>query len=105
VSEARDPVRSVAAGSEPAILAKDATACMRRTRWSISIPRQVGKTYDIGALVFADSIINPGTTTVWTAHRFKVARETFNSLRGMAKSPRLAPHIDYDAITTAAGNE
>jgi hypothetical protein len=25
----------------------------------ISIPRQVGKTWDIGALVFADCIINP----------------------------------------------
>jgi hypothetical protein len=63
----------------------------------------VGKTYDIGALVFADSIINPGTTTVWTAHRFKVARETFDSLRSMARSPLLEAHIDADAITTAAG--
>lgn len=71
----------------------------------ISIPRQVGKTWDIGALVFADCIINPGTTTVWTAHRFKVARETFDSLKAVALSPALAPHIDPDDITTAAGNE
>jgi hypothetical protein len=71
----------------------------------ISIPRQVGKTWDIGALVFADCIINPGTTTVWTAHRFKVARETFDSLKAVALSLALAPHIDPDDITTAAGNE
>lgn len=71
----------------------------------LSIPRQVGKTFDVGGVVFADSIINPGTTTVWTAHRFKVARESFNEMRAWAKSPLLVPHIDYDAITTGAGNE
>jgi len=71
----------------------------------LSIPRQVGKTFDVGAVVFADSIINPGTTTVWTAHRFKVARESFNEMRAWAKSPLLRQHIDYDAITTGAGNE
>jgi hypothetical protein len=67
--------------------------------------RQVGKTYDIGALIFADSIINPGTTTVWTAHRFKVARETFDSLKSMATTPAMLAHVDPDAITTGAGNE
>ena len=71
----------------------------------LSIPRQVGKTFDVGAVVFGDSIINPGTTTVWTAHRFKVARESFNEMRAWAKSPLLKPHIDYDEITTGAGNE
>ena len=72
---------------------------------AMSIPRQVGKTFDVGALVFADSIIVPGTTTIWTAHRFKVSRETFNELRGWATSPALAAHIDPDEITTGAGNE
>jgi phage terminase large subunit-like protein len=71
----------------------------------LSIPRQVGKTFDIGSVVFADSIKRPGTTTVWTAHRFKVARESFNEMRGWAKSPLLKQHIEFDDITTAAGNE
>jgi hypothetical protein len=88
-----------------AILAKNAAGLYAADTVAISIPRQVGKTYDIGALVFADSIINPGTTTVWTAHRFKVARETFDSLRSMAISPAMAAHVDPDAITTGAGNE
>lgn len=71
----------------------------------LSIPRQVGKTFDVGGVVFADSIINPGTTTVWTAHQFKVARESFNEMRAWAKSPQLKAHIDYDDITTSTGNE
>ena len=88
-----------------AILAKDQYGLYAADTVAMSIPRQVGKTFDVGALVFADSIINPGTTTVWTAHRFKVSRETFNELKTLAKSPALAPHIDFEAITTAAGNE
>lgn len=87
------------------ILAKDVEGLYAADTVVLSVCRQAGKTFDIGGLVFADSIIHPGTTTVWTAHRFKVARESFNELRAWAKSPRLAPHIDYDAITTAAGNE
>jgi phage terminase large subunit-like protein len=87
------------------ILAKTKAGLYAADMVVISIPRQVGKTWDIGALVFADSIIHPGTTTIWTAHRFKVARETFDSLRAVALSAPLAPHIDPDQITTAAGNE
>lgn len=87
------------------ILAKDSSGLYAADTVAMSIPRQVGKTFDVGALVFADSIINPGTTTVWTAHRFKVSRETFNELRMWAKSPLMAPHVDYEDITTGAGNE
>lgn len=87
------------------ILGKDSSGLYAADTIVLSIPRQAGKTYDVGGLVFADSIINPGTTTVWTAHRFKVARESFNEMRGWARSQKLAAHIDYDDITTAAGNE
>jgi hypothetical protein len=87
------------------LLAKTADGLYAADTAVISIPRQVGKTFDVGAVVFAECIVTPGTTVVWTAHRFKVSRETFNELRALAKSPKLAPHIDYDAITTAAGNE
>ena len=71
----------------------------------VSIPRQVGKTYLISAIVFADAIINPGSLTVWTAHHFKVCRETFQHMRGLAESELLRPHVDTDKIYTAAGNE
>lgn len=87
------------------ILAKDRYGFYAADTVVMSICRQAGKTFNVGALVFADSIINPGTTTVWTAHRFKVSRETFNELKTLAQSPLLAPHVDFDAITTGAGNE
>jgi hypothetical protein len=87
------------------ILAKTPSGLYAADTVALSIPRQVGKTFDVGGIVFADSINTPGVTTVWTAHRFKVARESFNEMRGWAKSPKLAKHIDYDQITTAAGNE
>lgn len=87
------------------LLAKNAGGLYAADTAVISIPRQVGKTYDIGAVAFALCIATPGLTVVWTAHRFKVARESFNEMRGWAKRSRLAPHIDYDDITTAAGNE
>jgi phage terminase large subunit-like protein len=87
------------------ILGKTATGLYAADTVVLSIPRQVGKTFLVGLLVFADCIVNPGTLTVWTAHRFKVSRETFDELRGLAMLPALAPHIDPDAITTAAGNE
>lgn len=87
------------------ILAKTGDGLYAADTVVLSIARQVGKTFDIGALVFAECIAEPGTTVIWTAHRFKVARETFDSLRALAATPRLSPHIDYDEITTGAGNE
>lgn len=87
------------------ILAKNTAGLYAADTVVLSIPRQTGKTFDIGGVIFADSIINPGMTTVWTAHRFKVARESFNEMRAWAKSPLLKQHIDYNEITTAAGNE
>jgi hypothetical protein len=87
------------------MLAKDADGLYAADTIVMSICRQSGKTYDVGGVTFADSIIHPGTTTVWTAHRFKVARESFNELRALASSPQMAPHVDPDEITTAAGNE
>jgi len=88
-----------------AVLGKDRFGLYAADTVVMSICRQAGKTFNVGALVFADSIINPGTTTIWTAHRFKVSRETFDEMRALARSPLLAPHIDYDKITTGAGNE
>lgn len=92
-------------GLNRCILAKTADGLFAADTVALSIARQVGKTFDVGALTFAECIAVPGTTAVWTAHRFKVSRESFNELRALAKSPKLTPHIEYDDITTAAGNE
>jgi hypothetical protein len=108
----RETCRRIGIGFDPwqadmnkCILAKDVSGLYAADTVALSICRQAGKTYDIGGLVFADCIISPGSTTVWTAHRFKVARETFTALKGLALSKPMAPHVDPDAIFTGAGNE
>lgn len=69
----------------------------------ISIPRQVGKTYMVGAIVFALCIIFPGLTVVWTAHRFKTARETFQAMQRFARRKKVAPHIE--SVRRGSGDE
>jgi hypothetical protein len=87
------------------LLAKDADGLYAADTAVLSISRQVGKTYDVGAVAFALCIATPNLTVVWTAHRFKVSRESFNEMRAWAKRRQLAAHVDYDEITTGAGNE
>jgi phage terminase large subunit-like protein len=59
----------------------------------ISIPRQVGKTYLLGAIVFALCLLLPGLTVIWTAHRLRTAAETFQAMQAMARRKKIAPHV------------
>lgn len=59
-----------------------------------SIPRQVGKTYTVGALVFALGLLTPDTLILWTAHRTRTHAETFQSMAGMAERPGIKPFVD-----------
>jgi hypothetical protein len=83
-------------GASQLILSKDDRGLYATTVGgvTISIPRQVGKTFMIGWIVFALCIIYPGLTVVWTAHRASTADETFDGMKSMAASPTMAPHID-----------
>src|SRR5690625_1648173 len=58
-----------------------------------SIPRQSGKTYTIGALIFALCLATPGTLALWTAHRARTHNETFKSMDGMAQRKGVAPFV------------
>ena len=69
----------------------------------LSIPRQVGKTFLVGALLMALCIEFPGLKVVWTAHRTRTATNTFRSLQGMARRKRTAPHISH--VRTANGEQ
>ncbi|GAB3292972.1 hypothetical protein GCM10027427_12000 [Pseudoclavibacter terrae] len=60
----------------------------------LSIPRQTGKTYTIGWLVFALCTMQPNMTVIWTAHRTRTANETFQAMRTMAKKPGVASFIE-----------
>lgn len=59
----------------------------------LSIPRQVGKTFLVGAIIFALCLLRPGLTVIWTAHRLRTAEETFGKMQKFAKRKRIAPHI------------
>lgn len=61
----------------------------------MSIPRQTGKTFLIGAIVFALSMLFPGITVLWTAHRVRTANETFRSMQGMARRKLIKPHVEH----------
>jgi hypothetical protein len=75
------------------ILAKRADGSYAADTTVISIPRQVGKTYLVACIIFALCLLHPGLTVIWTAHRKTTARETFDQFDGMAKRPKVAPHI------------
>ncbi|WP_280331505.1 terminase [Nocardia wallacei] len=90
-------------GAGRLILAKRADGLYAADTSVMSIPRQVGKTYLIGAIVFALCLIFPGLTVIWTAHRFKTARETFTSMKGMARRKAVAPHVAR--IVLGSGDE
>lgn len=58
-----------------------------------SIPRQSGKTYTIGALVFALCLSASDMLVLWTAHRTRTHNETFKSMDAMAQRKEIAPFI------------
>ena len=59
----------------------------------MSIPRQVGKTFLVGAIVFALCMLYPNLTVIWTAHRLRTAEETFGKMQAFAKRAKIRPHI------------
>lgn len=85
-----DPWQS---GAGMAILGKRADGLYAADAVVISIPRQVGKTFLIGSIIFALCIIYPRLLVLWTAHRTPTATETFQSMRAMAERPEMKPHI------------
>ena len=60
-----------------------------------SIPRQVGKTYLIGCIIFALCLMKPGLRVIWTAQVKDTALETYAKFVELIDaSPRLRRHID-----------
>ncbi|MCR2051439.1 terminase [Actinomyces bowdenii] len=59
----------------------------------MSLPRQVGKTYLVGAIIFAMCSLQDGLFVLWTAHRTRTSDETFKYMQGLAKRPEIAPYV------------
>lgn len=60
---------------------------------TLSIPRQVAKTYMVGRIVFALCTLFPNLTVLWTAHRTRTTSKTFGSLRGFAGRKAVKPFV------------
>jgi hypothetical protein len=80
-------------GAGKLILSKRSDGSYAADTIVISIPRQVGKTYLIACIIFALCLLEPGLKVIWTAHRKSTSAETFRQFDGMAKRPKVAPHI------------
>jgi hypothetical protein len=70
---------------------------------TLSIPRQVAKTFLVGRIVVALCVLFPGLTVLWTAHHGRTTTRTFRSLQGFVKRKRVWPHIL--GIRTANGEQ
>lgn len=82
-------------GAGQVILAKRADGKYAATigGTGLSIPRQVGKTFLVAAIVFALCLLRPGLTVIWTAHRLRTAEETFGKMQAFAKRRKIAPYV------------
>lgn len=69
----------------------------------LSLPRQVGKTYLIGAMVFALCVNQPGLLVIWSAHHARTHGETFLAMQGFAGRGKVAPHVKQ--VFTGSGDE
>ena len=69
----------------------------------LSIPRQVGKTFLVGAIAFALCLIHPGLKVIWTAHHSNTSDETFESMQQLAGRSKVRPHVRK--ILTGGGKQ
>jgi hypothetical protein len=69
----------------------------------MSLPRQVGKTYLLAAIVFALCILNPGFLIIWSAHHGKTHGETFLAMQAFADRAKVKPYIRQ--VFTGSGDE
>lgn len=72
---------------------------------TISIPRQVGKTFTIGHLLIALAVEFPGLRIVWTSHHARTTTNTFRSLQGLVRKPKMAVHLDPKSPIRVANGE
>lgn len=60
---------------------------------TISIPRQVAKTFIVGRIVVALCTLFPNLTVLWTAHRLRTTTNTFLKLKGYVTRRAVRPHL------------
>jgi phage terminase large subunit-like protein len=59
----------------------------------LSIPRQVGKSYLLGCIIFALCLLNPKLRVIWTSHHTATTEEMYEAMKELAQHKRVAPHV------------
>jgi hypothetical protein len=67
-------------------------------RWAadlsiLSIPRQVGKSYLLGCIIFALCLLHPKLRIIWTSHHTATTEEMYEAMKELAGNKRVAPHV------------
>jgi hypothetical protein len=66
---------------------------------TLSIPRQVAKTFIIMRIVFALCALFPNLTVLWTAHHSRTSTQAFRKMQGYASRKKVKPHIEFTRAT------
>lgn len=69
----------------------------------MSLPRQVGKTYLLAAIIFALCTLRPGLLVIWSAHHSKTHNETFLAMQAFAERAKIRPYVRK--VYTGSGDE
>ncbi|MGV0805800.1 terminase [Mycolicibacterium setense] len=75
------------------ILAKKAGGGWAADLSLLSIPRQVGKSYLLGCIIFALCLLTPKLRVIWTSHHTATTEEMFDSMKELASHRRVKPHV------------
>ena len=59
----------------------------------LSIPRQVGKSYLLGCIIFALCLLNPKLRVIWTSHHTATTEEMYEAMKDLAQHKKVAPHV------------
>jgi hypothetical protein len=84
-------------GAGRAVLAKRADGQYAATVGGVtlSIPRQVAKTFLVGRIIFALCVLFPGLRVIWTAHRSRTSTNSFRALVAYTRRKKVAVHIEH----------
>ena len=64
---------------------------------TMSIPRQVGKTFTVGRILVGLSLEIPGLQVAWTSHHNRTTARTFQSIRALVRRKQIYPLLDHSA--------
>lgn len=59
----------------------------------LSIPRQVGKSYLLGCIIFALCLLTPKLRVIWTSHHTATTEEMYEAMKDLASHKRVSPHV------------